>query len=159
CRRVLMFHRFPEELGIDHYLVRSTEFEYHEKPIGSFITSVIQSGYKRQSDGRYLRKSLPALDLAYTSSPLEDPTYQGYQLKEVDASNLANLPGGIDGATYRWVDLDGEGISGVLSEQGGAWFYKHNLGNGHFGSVETVVPKPSLAALSGGRQQLLDVAG
>jgi hypothetical protein len=28
CRRVLMFHRFPDELGRDRYLVRSTDFEY-----------------------------------------------------------------------------------------------------------------------------------
>ena len=23
---------------------------------------------------------------------------------------------------YQWVDLDGEGISGILTEQAGAWF-------------------------------------
>ena len=28
---------------------------------------------------------------------------------------------------YRWVDLDGEGLSGILTEQGGSWFYKANL--------------------------------
>jgi RHS repeat-associated protein len=57
------------------------------------------------------------------------------------------------------VDLDGEGISGVLSEQGTAWFYKPNLGNGRFGPTETVGVKPSLSALNSGRQQLLDIAG
>jgi hypothetical protein len=31
---------------------------------------------------------------------------------------MENLPDGIDGERYRWVDLDGEGISGVLTEQG-----------------------------------------
>jgi RHS repeat-associated protein len=159
CRRVLMFHRFPDELGVDHTLVRSTEFEYHEKPIGSFITRVVQSGYTRQPDGRYLRGSLPALDLSYTSSPLEDPTRADYPVKEVDPLSLENLPGGIDGGSYRWLDLDGEGISGVLSEQGNAWFYKPNLGNGHLGPVRAVATRPSLAALSRGRQQLLDVEG
>ena len=29
---------------------------------------------------------------------------------------------------YRWLDLDGEGISGVLTEQDNSWFYKPNLG-------------------------------
>jgi hypothetical protein len=51
CRRVLMFHHFPEELGVDDYLVRSTEFEYHNKAIGSFLARVIQSGYKRWDSG------------------------------------------------------------------------------------------------------------
>jgi RHS repeat-associated protein len=159
CRRALMFHHFPDELGCDDYLVRSTAFEYHEKSIGSFITRVIQSGHKREDDGRYLTRSLPPLDLTYAASPLEDRDYRGYQLKEVDPDSLSNLPEGIDGSAYRFVDLDGEGISGVLAEQGDAWFYKPNLGEGHFGSTQAVATRPSLAALGGGRQQLLDVAG
>src|SRR5208283_2942404 len=40
-----------------------------------------------------------------------------------------------------------------------AWYYKRNLGNGTFGQIERVALKPSLAALSAGRQQLLDLAG
>ena len=158
CRRVLMFHRFPEELGTDYYLVRSTAFHYHEKPIGSFITRVAQSGHRRREDGRYLTRSLPPLDLGYTASPLEDPDFHDYPIKDVDSESLANLPGGIDGGNYRWLDLDGESIAGVLTEQGDAWFYKPNLGNARFGAVETIKARPSIAALSG-RQQLMDLAG
>ena len=57
------------------------------------------------------------------------------------------------------MDLDSEGLTGVLTEQQDAWYYKRNLGDGTFGPLEQVAPKPSLAALSGGRQQLLDLAG
>ena len=80
-------------------------------------------------------------------------------MQELDDANLRNLPGGIDGRSYRWIDLDGEGIAGVLSEQADAWFYKPNLGEGQFGAVERVAARPSLAALNRGRQQLLDLAG
>lgn len=45
CRRVLMFHHFPAELGVADCLVRSTEFTYDEQPIASFITGVTQAGY------------------------------------------------------------------------------------------------------------------
>lgn len=159
CRRALMFHHFPEELGCEDYLVRSTAFHYRAKSIGSFITSVVQSGHKRQDDGRYLTRSLPALDLDYTASPLENTDYRQFRVKEVDPASLANLPEGIDGKNYRFVDLDGEGISGVLTEQGPAWLYKPNLGQGRFGASRLLSPRPSLAALSGGRQELLDVAG
>jgi RHS repeat-associated protein len=159
CRRVLMFHHFAQELGTDSYLVRSTAFHYHEKHVGSFITRVVQSGHKLEKDGGYLTRSLPPLELSYTASPLEDPTFQGYQLQEVDADSLANLPGGIDGGTYRWIDLDGEGIAGVLTEQADAWFYKPNLGEGRFGATETIKERPSIAALSGSTQILMDVAG
>jgi RHS repeat-associated protein len=156
CRRVLMFHHFPEELRTKDYLVRSTEFEFHEKPLGSFISRVVQSGFTRHPDGRYLKKSLPALDFAYTSSPLEDPHYHAYRVHEAAPENL---PGGIDGDDYKWVDLNGEGISGVLTEQGDAWFYKPNAGHGRFRPTEVVSPAPSLAALSKRKQQLLDLDG
>jgi RHS repeat-associated protein len=159
CHRVLMFHHFPEELGAADCLVRSTEFEYRQKAIGSFITQITQSGYVRHADGRYLKKSMPALELDYTSSPLESERYRGYQLKEVDPLSLQNLPAGIDGENYMWVDLDGEGISGVLAEQGTGWYYKPNAGDGRFGTIALMARKPSLAALNQGRQRLLDVAG
>jgi RHS repeat-associated protein len=161
CRRVLLFHHFPDELGVDDYLVRSTEFTYLEKPNGSFISQVMQSGFKRipLSNPPYLKRSLPPLELEYSVSPLDDLTFDRLSLQELDAASLENLPSGIDGNRYRWVDLDGEGISGVLTEDADAWFYKPNLGGGHFGSVERLSPRPSLAALNAGRQQLLDIAG
>ena len=60
---------------------------------------------------------------------------------------------------YQWVDLDGEGVSGILTEQGNAWFYKPNLGGGRFGPIERVAFKPSLSDLNGVEQRLMDLAG
>jgi RHS repeat-associated protein len=161
CRRVLMFHHFPAEFGAADYMVRSTEFTYHEKPNGSFMSHLVPSGFKRiaSPEPRYLKRSLPPLEFGYSVSPLDDLTYDQLPLQEVDAESLENLPSGIDNNNYRWVDLDGEGISGVLSEQAGGWFYKRNLGEGHFKAVESVSPQPSLASLNRGRAQLLDLAG
>ena len=59
------------------------------------------------------------------------------RFSKLDAESLENLPVGLDGSYYQWVDLDGEGLSGILTEQAGAWFYKPNLGGGRFGSLET----------------------
>jgi YD repeat-containing protein len=76
------------------------------------------------------------------------------------------------------MDLDSEGLSGVLTEQAGAWFYKRNLGNVplgvgdpslppasfavldtvQFAPLERVASRPSTASLAGG-QQLMDLAG
>ncbi|MFC2146677.1 toxin TcdB middle/N-terminal domain-containing protein, partial [Acidobacteriota bacterium] len=58
-----------------------------------------------------------------------------------------------------WVDLNGEGLSGILTEQADAWFYKPNRGNGQFAPLQPVAVMPSMANLSGGQQQLLDLAG
>jgi len=166
CHRVLMFHHFSDELGVDDYLVRSTEFEYSEGPIASFITSVTQSGYKRQDDGAYLKKSLPPLEFEYSKASIQD------KVEDVDEESLENLPQGLDGAQYQWVDIDGEGSSGILTEQGDSWFYKRNISalpdigedsNPHtvasFAPTEQLATIPSFTNLSGGRQQLLDLAG
>ncbi len=161
CRRVLMFHHFPAELGVDDYLVRSTEFVYREQPNGSFMAKVLQSGFKRIAlpTPRYLKRSLPPLEFEYSKSPLDELTFERIPLREVDQESLQSLAGGVDGRRYRWVDLNGEGIAGVLSEQADAWFYEPNLGEGRFGPVENVAARPSLAALGRGHQQLLDLAG
>src|SRR5207244_2711027 len=52
---------------------------------------------------------------------------------------------------------DGEGLTGVLSAQAGAWFYKRNLGGGALAPVMRLASQPSVAAAGG--LQLLDVAG
>jgi RHS repeat-associated protein len=154
CRRVLMFHHFPDELkGTADYLVRSTDFAYKESPVASFIASVTQAGYVQQSDRTYLKKTLPKLEFTYAEVRVDETVH------EIDPESIKNLPCGVDGTDYQWLDLDSEGLTGVLTEQADAWYYKRNLGNGIFGPLETVAPKPSVAALRGGRQQLLDLAG
>ena len=59
----------------------------------------------------------------------------------------------------KWIDLDGEGLSGILTEQADAWFYKPNQGRGEFGPPQVLAEKPSLADLNSGWQQLMDLAG
>jgi RHS repeat-associated protein len=152
CRRVLMFHHFPVELKTDDCLVRATELTYADSPVASFITSVTQSGYVRRPDGSYLKQSMPPLEFKYSEAIIQD------DIGELDAGSLENLPAGLHSPTYHWVDLDGEGVNGILTEQADAWFYKPNLGGGRFGPLELVAPKPSLANLTGG-QQLLDLSG
>ena len=68
--------------------------------------------------GGYLSKSLPPLEFEYTQATIDET------VRDVDPESLENLPYGLDGTHYRWVDLDGEGLSGILTEQAGSWFYK-----------------------------------
>jgi RHS repeat-associated protein len=159
CRRALAFHHFPEELGAENYLVRSTSFEYCEKPFGSFLERVKQSGHTLAEDGRYLTRSLPTLDFTYISSPLEDPRRERFEIRDVGEGSLRNLPTGIDGGGYRFLDLDGVGISGVLTEQDQSWLYKPNLGGGRFGATEAVRDRPALAILSDPSHHLMDLDG
>jgi RHS repeat-associated protein len=157
CQRVLMFHHFAAELGANDYLVRSTDFIYDSNPTASFIASVKQSGY-RLDNGKYLKKSLPSLEFSYSKIPTAQQIAR-QPVRTIDAQSLENLPQGLDNAAYQWVDLDGEGLPGILTEQGGDWYYKPNLSNGLFGSLQILAQKPSLANLGSGRQQLLDLNG
>jgi len=162
CQRVLMFHHFPDAPDVGRgCLVRSTDFVYRDSrgnpddqmrghPIASFIASVTQQGYRRQHQGGYARRALPAVELRYSQAVIDET------VRALDPATLANLPQGLDGGAYRWVDLDGEGVSGILTEQAGAWFYKPNLGDGCFGPARVAQAQPSL---TGGRQELLDLAG
>jgi len=173
CQRVLMFHHIPNlptgEPGYDG-LVRSTDFTYAyeedptsaRNPVYSFLVSVTQCGYKREGAG-YVKRSLPPLEFTYSQPEVQD------RVEEVEADSLANLPAGLDGGSYQWTDLHGEGIPGILTEQGGGWFYKRNLSplpieeNGketvraRFAPVESVAVKPNLALA--GSAQFMDLAG
>jgi RHS repeat-associated protein len=154
CRRVLMFHHFPDEadVGAD-CLVRSADFAYESQPIASFISGITQTGYKRSAAGSYLRRSLPPLEFEYSRAVIDE------EVRELDSGSLENLPIGADGSGYRWVDLDAEGLSGVLTQQAGAWLFKRNLGDGLLGPAEEITPEPSLAASAWAGKQLLDLDG
>ena len=179
CHHVLMFHRFPE-LGTDPCLVRSTTFDYvdldYSTPatiqqeldhqgstrFASFIGSVTQSGFTRDGSPaveiggvnvvKYLKRSLPPVELKYSKSRISD------EIKTLDNASLENLPIGL-GVNYRWVDLNGEGVSGILTEQADNWCYKPNLGAGRFGPLQPLPSQPAFSNLSDNRHQLLDLAG
>jgi RHS repeat-associated protein len=165
CQRVLVFHHFPDEAGVGQdCLVRSLDLTYRNirgvptdrqrgHPIASFIASVTQRGYIRANGGGYTQKSLPSLELEYSQAAISS------RVDTLDADSLENLPTGLEGASNLWVDLNGEGLSGVLSEQANAWYYKPNLGGGRLGPLQPVAPRPSLANLTNSRQQLIDLGG
>lgn len=159
CRRVLMFHQFTDELGADPVLVHSTNFSYTAGasmpiepwlPVYSFLTSVIQSGWVADQGGPgYLTASLPALNLSYSGLAIDDTCRTASQ------DSLENLPGSFGGTGQQWIDLDDEGLPGVLTDDERAWYYKRNLsawnpGGGRaeamFAPLREVVEKPSRSA-------------
>jgi Salmonella virulence plasmid 65kDa B protein len=162
CRRALMFHHFAAA-GLD-CLVHSTDLSHAAppspnptQPFYSYLLAATQTSYVRNGASGYLSKSLPPLEFQYTAAHIDET------VRDIDPASLNNLPYGLDGTRYRWADLDGEGSSGILTEQAGSWFYKANL-NAAFSSptfapVELVARQPSLANLNSGSQQLLDLSG
>ena len=171
CARVLMFHHFPDEAGVGaDCLVRSTDLLHSDAlrdpldPVYSLLKAVRRTSYRRVGEG-YESRSLPPVEFDYSEAMLDDRVHC------IDASELENAPSGLADPRYRWVDLNGDGSAGLLTEQGGAWHYKPNWsaanqrddGDGPrtwpcFGPMQLVPSRPSLAALAGGRQQLVSLS-
>lgn len=163
CRRVLMFHHIPDlpnqpNSGYEG-LVRSTDFAYSDPasvsaPIYTFLKKVTQTGYKPNGNG-YLSRSLPPVEFDYSQPMVQDT------VETVESASLENLPIGLDGASYQWIDLHGEGIPGILTEQANAWYYKRNVSPIHdgvkFAPLERVALKPNLSFAA--NAQIMDLAG
>jgi RHS repeat-associated protein len=150
CTRILMYHDFAAEdlgPGPTPRLVRSTDLRHDGDPAGVRLIGLTQTGYA-WVDGAYQTASLPAVEFEYTRAAPEA------RVRVVEATNL---PSGVDGSAYRWVDLDGDGLPGVLSRQGGSCFYARNLGSGRLAPVELVSPVPALSN-DGTALALVDVA-
>lgn len=169
CFNILTFHHFPEETQWDgsdfgnNYLVRSLSLNYQPSSINesgqtevSYLQSIIQKGYIRQADNSYSVKQLPPMEFEYQQ------LLWNTQVRVVDRENIANAPAGLTG-NYQWVDLYGEGINGILTEQAEGWFYKSNFGDidedhqVHFSQALPVIPKPSFAGLSSGALSIQDL--
>jgi hypothetical protein len=162
-QRVLMFHQFDELAGGAPCLVRSLDLEHVSSAAGSpqasevtYLRAASQCGYTPTGDGGYARKALPPIELDY------EPLHWHTRIATVDRDSIANLPAGAAGG-YQLMDLYGEGIPGVFSEQAGAWFYKANLGDVdedgrvRFDATHWVVPKPSFAGMGSGVLELRDL--
>jgi RHS repeat-associated protein len=188
CRRVLMFHHIPDlptgERGYEG-LVTSTEFDYadldYTRPftvsdelehqgstrIASFIRRIIQSGYVRDDSrpvvvrngvpfATYLQKSMAPLEIEYSKAVINDT------IRTVD---IENVPAGLHELMTQWIDLHGEGSSGILTESAGAWYYKRNLSplaagdtdTAQFAAIEKVAEKPNASLRDGAR--FVDIAG
>ncbi|MEU6352029.1 SpvB/TcaC N-terminal domain-containing protein [Streptomyces sp. NPDC047072] len=168
CQRVLMFHHFPGEPGVGaDCLVAATSLAYRTDPgpqgvpgdsrrghpDGSFLDAVTVSRFQRTADGTgYDERALPPLTLTYTRAEISA------EVRRLDADSAENLPTGLDETSYTWVDLDGEGLPGVLTEQGGAWYYKPSLGEGRLGPLHRLTTRPS-PGLAGSRHELTDLDG
>lgn len=169
CQRIIMFHYFPDELGKAHYPVSSTTFSYDANFTATYLTKAQRIGHIMDQDG-FHSKMFPPLDFEYSRFPT-DAQLGELSAQEMDPSTLANIPAGVDGSSYQWIDLDGEGIPGVLISGDDGWFYKRNMSTSKrdfrtqeiedcpsLGAIETIRSVPSICP-SSGETTFTDVQG
>lgn len=140
CHRILLFHQFSNENEGNPLLVKALELNYEESPTATQLTSVKQRAYRNG-----ISETIPALKFSYTRAKV-NPI-----VKKLDSESIQNLPAGL-GNNYRWADLYGEGISGVLTQSANAWFYKPNQGDKNYykdhPQDEQPQPVPELGTMS-----------
>lgn len=123
CRSLLLFHRFPAELGDAPVLVRSLTFQYDENPVLTRLVGATSTGYRLSADRpagqRYRSRSFPPLQLGYAAY-----TPDAARFVPIEQTDGSWLPG-IDGPpAYSFVDLYGEGAPGILYADGTSTFYR-----------------------------------
>ncbi len=163
CKRVLLFHVF-EELALQQgkpdkkTLVKSLNFGYDtstQKDF-TFLKTITAFGYikfKNPDESlSYSQKNLPPTEFTYQQIEWNN----NKDVKTISTENVVHAPSGLDEGQYQFTDLFNEGLSGILTEQAGGWYYKHNLGNGEFENAKLVTPKPSFAGL-GSQLHLADL--
>ncbi|KAI5458444.1 65kDa B protein-domain-containing protein [Mariannaea sp. PMI_226] len=166
CRRVLMFHHFPERTKLSENLVSSTTMKYEESPQRTVLTGLIISGHSIDNNAdpaankRYRSESMPQWTFQYTGVP--DPD----RLATVEANiiNLLDLPSS-QAKVSEWLDLDSEGMPGLLTKfSDGTLCYQRNIGPSsssdddepQFGGPVVLAQQPSF---TGGTFQDLDRNG
>lgn len=136
CKRILMFHEFTE-LGVSPVLVRSLNLSYEEGERFSLLQEGILTGYQPHASG-VRTKSYPPIAFTYSTSDLPDPA----QIVERDNKEEIPVPGH-EGRSI-WVDLEGEGIPGILIHGENNWQYSANRGEASFTVPRqlTSIPQP-----------------
>lgn len=159
--RILIFRTFKElsPSGIvEPTLTHSLDFEWVHAGKGAGMVeadmplSVRLTNWRRKGANGYETASLPAMVFSYQSTDWDQSVH------EVSEESAANLPTGL-GNGYQLADLRNEGLPGVLTDQGGGWYFKRNLGNGLLGPALPVMERPNLGGLQEGVLQLQDLEG
>ena len=130
CRRIMLFHCFDElRTNAIPCLVQSIKILYNDQlqlvnkndsiKIFSCLTRLIQKGHKWDEAAQlYHSRALPPFDFVYQQLEWNTDVHESDYNEVVQAPVSAIVP------LYQWIDLFGEGISGILTEQGNGWYYK-----------------------------------
>lgn len=144
CRRILMFHLLPAELGAARTPVSATVLEYDESPALTRLTSIRQIGYATYPgiDG-FVSRERPPVSFRYIPFAPESGAFT-----PITFEGGARVPAPFQGSDVQLLDIRGEGIPGILGMSNGALLFWSPLGDGRFGGPRLLDPLP-LPALAG----------
>jgi RHS repeat-associated protein len=137
CRRILQFHNFPA-FAPGPFLTGSFDLDHEPNPAGTTLKTVSYTGCRVDSStAKTSQRSLPPLAMTYTAPSV------GTTFSPAPAEALQNVPFAFAEQRFRWVDLFGEGLPGLLTENAGGWFYNRNQGAGNFSPQQNISRQPA----------------
>lgn len=156
CRQVLMYHAIATLSGQqtandDPQLISRLWLEYDQTPTLSTLKTARQMAY--EPDGTLC--ALPPLEFGWqTFTPPSAETLEWQSRDDLGKTNQLQ--------PYQMVDLNGEGIAGILYQDSGAWWYRapvrQNGSDPDAVTWEKASPLPALPALRNGGL-LVDING
>ncbi len=150
CRRILLFHRFGDDVP---FLVHGTHLTYTETPCLSLLARVSQVGYRKDHEGVIHHKAMPPLDLTY-SQPANAPVFRRLTHAAANGDN-----GALHQPIDELVDLYGDGLPGILHSNEHTTLYSRPQGGGHYASPIAPAHFPIDRNLESGQYALLDLGG
>lgn len=154
CRRILVYTTHPDLFACAPVLTRALTLGYEQGITGlSMLSRVEQRGFRKAEDGSYAQEDLPPLTFGFTPFA---PAGQHYS--ELTLDNGGVIPGAVGDGQYLPVDLDGEGLPGILYSARGQTLYWPPLGNGHYGAPVAPARFPSFRDLDGQTLTLTSLA-
>lgn len=163
CSNVLIFHHFQNELG-DPYLVKRLAFKYNtdhkyqfqQVEIPSSISEIVFSGYRRKgitATDPYDIQVMPAINFGFSKllNPI-NPVFKPLQI------NGKPIPGSLSRNDFFPVDLNQEGISGLLYENSSLAYFEPK-GKGNYGFPQTPKRFPIANSKNNQNTSFVDLEG
>lgn len=161
CRNILLFHCFKEELGAP-FLVKASTLEHineetHDPIRFLGMSKVKKAGlcaFRKASESTFERSDFPALEFSWSEfNPPERPEFKTL------TSGGYDIPGLLESAQFFPVDLNGEGIPGLLYTDGSSVMYLEPEGDGKYKRPENLAQFPINRNLGDGTAAIRDVDG
>lgn len=164
CSNILLFHCLEKELG-SPCLTKRLALEYDgirmydtTKVIGpSTLKKVTCSGYRRAGmlgTDPYTFESLPPITLGF--SQFKSPGIPQFNNLKIEGNPI---PGDLDVEGFNPIDLNSEGISGLLYTEGGNVLYCEPEGDGEYAFPKIINEFPISHQFENGEISLVDIEG
>lgn len=151
CQRVLHFSLIPEANAHSLTLNAATELAYDDADGLSKLAAALHRRFVWDG-AAYQSDSLPEAKFIYSKPEVSS------RIRRVASGDVAGTPSGLIDE-FRFIDLEGESLAGILSEQGAEWYFRENLGNASFGVARSIDRPGGVTLAEGGQVAALESDG